>query len=129
MSGIRKSARYVIAAGLLAGSAAPSAAQYQQPYPPYQQRYPQQYQQPYPAQPPQRGRFAHACFPAEQGGYLRVEWTASGRWAVYNWPPGSNLRIYIGDEPAQWCWSSNFSEMTRRCRPNYATTKPVQPGC
>lgn len=118
MSAIRKSAKILVVAGLLAGIAAPVAAQYQ-PYPP----------QPYPPQPRERGRFAHACFPAEQGGYLRVEWTQSGRWAVYNWPPGSNLRIYIGDEPAQWCWSPRFGELTRPCRPNYATTKPVQPGC
>jgi hypothetical protein len=117
MSPVWKAARIVTVAGLLAAMAAPAAAQYQ-PYP-----------QQYPPQPGPRGRFAHACFPAEQGGYLRVEWPQSGRWAVYNWPPGSNLRIYIGDEPAQWCWSPNFGEMTRRCRPNYETTKPVQPGC
>ncbi len=121
MSGIRKSVRGAIAAALLAGSAAPAAAQYQQPYP--------QYQQPYPPQPRERGRFAHACFPAEQGGYLRVEWPQSGRWAVYNWPPGSNLRIYIGDEQAQWCWSPQFGTVSRPCRPNPNVTKPVQPGC
>jgi hypothetical protein len=118
MSGMRKSARSVMVSGLLMGLAAPVAAQYQ-PYP----------GQPYPQQPGPRGRFAHACFPAEQGGYLRIEWTQSGRWAVYNWPPGSNLRIYIGEEQAQWCWSPRFGEVTRPCRPNYETTKPVQPGC
>ena len=118
MSMIRKSARMLAAAGLLACTAAPVAAQYQ-PYP----------GQPYPPQPRERGRFAHACFPAEQGRYLRVEWMQSGRWAIYNWPPGSNLRIYIGDEPAQWCWSPRFGELARPCRPNYETTKPVQPGC
>src|ERR687897_376611 len=90
MSPMRKSARIAVVAGLLAGLAAPVAAQYQ-PYP----------GQPYPPQPGPRGRFAHACFPAEQGGYLRIEWPQSGRWAVYNWPPGSNLRIYIGDEQTQ----------------------------
>jgi hypothetical protein len=125
MSGIRMSARCAIAAGLLAVSAAPSAAQYQQPYPQYRQPY----QQPYPPQPRERGRFAHACFPADQGGYLRVEWPQSGRWAIYNWPPGSNLRIYIGDEQAQWCWSPQLGTVARPCRPNPNVTKPVQPGC
>ena len=128
MSAMRKSARTLVAAGLLAGLAAPAAAQYQ-PYPgqPYPgQTYPGQQ---YPPQPGTRGRFAHACFPAEQGGYLRVEWPQSGRWAVYNWPPGSNLRIYIGDEQAQWCWSPQFGTATRPCRPNPNVTKPVQPGC
>jgi len=123
MRRMRNSARIILVAGLLAGLAAPVAAQYQ----PYQQ-YPQ-YQGPGQPGPPTRGRFAHACFPAEQGGYLRIEWTQSGRWAVYNWPPGSNLRIYIGEETAQWCWSPRFNEMTRPCRPNYEVTKPVQPGC
>ncbi len=118
MSGMRNSARIAVMAGLLTGLAAPVASQYQQPYP-----------YPGPPQPGPRGRFAHACFPAEQGGYLRVEWPQSGRWAVYNWPPGSNLRIYIGEETALWCWSPRFGEMTRPCRPNYETTKPVQPGC
>lgn len=123
MAGMRKSARILVTAGLLAGLAAPVAAQYQ-PYP--SQPYPGQ---PYPSQPGPRGRLSHACFPAEQGGYLRIEWPQSGRWAVYNWPPGSNLRIFIGDEQAQWCWSPRFGEVTRPCRPNYETTKPVQPGC
>jgi hypothetical protein len=126
MSGMRKCARALVVAGLAVGSAAPAAAQYQQPY---QQPYPQQYQQPYPPQPPQRGRFAHACFPAEQGGYLRIEWPQSGRWAIFNWPPGSNLRIYIGDEQAQWCWSPQIGTSARPCRPNPNLTKPVQPGC
>jgi len=114
MSRMRKSAKVLVIAGILAGLAAPVAAQYQ----------------PYPGQPPQpgpRGRSAHACFPAQQGGYLRIEWTQSGRWALFNWPPGSNLRIYTGDEPAQWCWSANFGEVTRRCRPGF--TQPVTPGC
>ncbi len=128
MSGMRKCARVIVTAGLLAGFAAPVAAQYG-PYP--GQQYPgQPYQgQPTYPQQPGRGNFAHACFPAEQGGYLRIEWTQSGRWAIYNWPAGSNLRIFIGQEPAQWCWSPRFGELTRPCRPNYETTKPVQPGC
>ena len=126
MSRTRKSARFVMVAGLLAALTAPALAQ--QPYP--GQPYPGQ---PYPGQPgqpgPQRGRFAHACFPADQGGYLRVEWPQSGRWAIYRWPPGSNIRVFIGDEQAQWCWSPRFAEMARPCRPNYEVTKPVTPGC
>jgi hypothetical protein len=111
----RSMLRLALLAGPVVAAAAPALAQYQ--YPPYQ--------------PPgqQRGRFAHACFPADQGGYLRIEWTASGRWAVFNWPPQSNLRIYIGDEPAQWCWSPRINELFRPCRPNPNLTKPVQPGC
>jgi hypothetical protein len=115
MSPMRKSARIAVVAGLLAGLAAPVAAQYQ-PYPP----------QPGPPQP--RGRFAHACFPADQAAaYLRVEWPQSGRWAVYNQPYGSNIRVYIGDEPAQWCFSVRANEVLRPCRPGF--TQPVQPGC
>jgi hypothetical protein len=118
MISMRKSAWFVAVAGLLAAMAEPAAAQYQ-PYP----------GQPYPPPPGPRGRFAHACFPAEQGGYLRIEWPQSGRWAVFNWPPGSNLRIYIGEEYAQWCWSPQFGTATRACRPNPEVTKAVQPGC
>ena len=118
MSGMRKSARVLVTAGLLAGLAAPVAAQYQ-PYP----------GQPYPQQPGPRGRFAHACFPAEQGGYLRIEWPQSGRWAVYSWPSGSNIRVYIGEEQAQWCWSPQFGTASRPCRPSPEVTKAVQPGC
>jgi len=109
----------MLAAGLLTALAEPVAAQYQ-PYGPGT---------PPPGQPPVRGRFAHACFPADQGGYLRIEWTQSGRWAIFSWPPGSNLRVFIGEEPAQWCWSPQFGTVARPCRPNPAVTKPVQPGC
>ena len=111
----RNLAKLVVVASVLAATAAPSLAQFQPP--------------PGPPQPGPRGRFAHACFPADQGGYLRIEWPQSRRWALFNWPPESNLRIYIGEEPAQWCWSPRFGEMTRPCRPNPEVTKPVQPGC
>lgn len=119
MSLKRKWAQAALIAGLVAGAGAPASAQYQ-PYQPYQ-----------PNQPPpgQRGQFAHACFPASQGGYLRIEWPQSGRWALFNWPAASNLRVYIGGEPAQWCWSARVGEMLRPCRPNPEVTKPVQPGC
>jgi hypothetical protein len=111
---LKRMGAWAVALGVVIG-AAPALAQYQ----PYQ-----------PGPPPgSRGQFAHACFPADQGGYLRIEWTQSGRWAVFNWPAGSNLRIYIGPEPAQWCWSPRFGEMARPCRPNPEVTKPVQPGC
>jgi hypothetical protein len=117
MSRTRNSARIVLVTGLLTALAAPAMAEYQ-PYPPGS-----------PPQGPQRGRYAHACFPAEQGGFLRIEWPGSGRWAVYNWPAGSNLRIFIGDEQAQWCWSPQLGTVYRPCRPNPNLTKPVQPGC
>ena len=117
MSRMLRMAKIVVMAGALAALAAPVAAEYR-PYP-----------QQYPPQPGPRGRFAHACFPADQGGYLRVEWPGTGRWAIYNWPPGSNLRVYIGDEHAQWCWSPQFGTVARPCRPNPEVTKPVQPGC
>lgn len=110
---LKRPAALALGLAVLAGGA-PAPAQYQ----PYQ-----------PGPPPGRGQFAHACFPADQGGYLRIEWPQSGRWAVFNWPAGSNLRVFIGTEPAQWCWSPRFGELTRPCRPNPATTKPVQPGC
>ena len=78
--------------------------------------------------PPARGQFAHACFPADQtAAFLRVEWPQSGRWAVYNQPFGSNIRVFIGPEPAQWCFSVRLNEVMRPCRP--AFTQPVQPGC
>ena len=78
--------------------------------------------------PPTRGQFAHACFPADQtAGYLRVEWPQSGRWAVYNQPYGSQTRVYIGPEPAQWCYSVRLNEVLRPCRQGF--TQPVQPGC
>lgn len=75
-----------------------------------------------------RGAYAHACFPADQtSAFLRIEWPQSGRWAVYNQPYGSNTRVYIGPEPAQWCYSVRLADMLRPCRP--AFTQPVQPGC
>ena len=107
---------FALSLGLIAGAGAPASAQYQ----PYQPNTPP---------PGQRGQFAHACFPADQGGFLRIEWPQSGRWALFNWPAGSNLRIYLGGEPAQWCWSARVGEMLRPCRPNPEVTKPVQPGC
>src|SRR5262245_40682910 len=116
MSWMLRSAKIMVMAGALAGLVEP-AAEYQ-PYP-----------QQYPPQPTPRGRFAHACFPADQGGYLRIEWPGTGRWAIYNWPPGSNLRIYVGDDHAQWCWSPQFGTAARPCRPDPNVTKMVQPGC
>jgi hypothetical protein len=77
---------------------------------------------------PPRGPAAHACFPADQtAAFLRVEWPQSGRWAVYNQPFGSNIRVFIGPEPAQWCFSVRLQEVLRPCRP--AFTQPVVPGC
>lgn len=97
----------ILGAGLL-GAVGPAAAQY--------------------TPPPTRGQFAHACFPADQtSGFLRVEWPQSGRWAVYNQPYGSNTRVYIGPEQAQWCYSVRLNEVMRPCRT--AFTQPVQPGC
>lgn len=107
MTGLRKALILAATAGLLTVAQGPASAQYQ---------------------PPMRGAQAHACFPADQNsGYLRIEWPQSGRWALFNWPYGSQLRIFIGPEPAQWCWSRNAGEVSRPCRPQF--TQPVQPGC
>lgn len=107
MPAVRNIMVAILATGLV-GAVGPATAQYQQP--------------------PTRGAFAHACFPADQtAAYLRVEWPQSGRWAVYNQPFGSNIRVYIGPEPAQWCFSVRLNEVMRPCRP--AFTQPVQPGC
>lgn len=111
MGRVRISAGIVAVAAVLTGLAESAAAQ-----------------QPYPPQPQPRGRFAHACFPADQtAAFLRVEWPQSGRWALYNQPFGSNVRVYVGDEPAQWCFSVRLQEVMRPCRP--AFTQPVVPGC
>jgi hypothetical protein len=110
MASTQALAKLAIAAGLAFAAMAPANAQYR-PYP-----------------PGTHGQYAHACFPADQrSGYLRIEWPQSGRWALFNWPYGSNIRIFIGPEPAVWCWSANLRELFRPCRPGF--TQTVVPGC
>lgn len=114
MARMHAAAKLAMVAGLALCAAAPALAQYR----------------PYPPGPPPgtRGAYAHACFPAnQQSGYLRVEWPQSGRWGLFNWPYGSTIRVYIGPEPAQWCWSARLGEVARPCRPGF--TQPVTPGC
>ena len=112
---LKRMGAFALGLGLVIGAGAPASAQYQ-PYQPYQ------------PPPGTRGQFAHACFPADQSNaFLRIEWPGSGRWALYSWPYGSNLRVYIGPEQAQWCFSVRLNEVMRPCRP--AFTQPVNPGC
>jgi hypothetical protein len=69
-----------------------------------------------------------ACFPSSLGsGHLRVEWPDSKRWAIFAWPPGSTVQVYVGPERARWCWGKLAGDV-QRCIIDQKYTRDVPRG-
>ncbi len=69
-----------------------------------------------------------ACFSSALGsGHFRVEWPDSRRWAIFAWPAGTSVQVYVGAERARWCWGKQASDV-QKCIIDEKYTRDVPRG-